>query len=100
MKCLKHTNGKNYLCVTKSYRATVGENELPAEAEVLRKQATVIAITEGSGNGVTLETIAQPDRIINLSLEDMTDSVFTIVCPSEEKVTSTGMCFFRFVPFK
>ena len=54
----------------------------------MRNQATVIAIAEASGKSEAVEMIAEPDQIVNLSTEEMTDSIVTIVCSSEEKMTS------------
>ena len=70
------------------HRPTMNPDELPTEADKLRQQATVIAISEAYANNETLEAIADPDHIVRLDFEEMADSIVRIFCPTE--ISHTG----------
>ena len=69
---------------------------LQKEARKLRKQAAVIAITEANATTEALEAVAEPDRILKIGFEDMTDSLINVFCPTN--VTSRSKfcyCLFK-----
>ena len=72
----------------------MNHNELPNEAYMLRQQATVIAISEAYANYETLEAVADPDRIVRLDIEEITDSIIRIFCP----VTILPTCKYAVLP--
>ena len=66
-----------------SNRPILNEDALNAEAETLREQATVIAISEAYTNTETLKAVAEPDRIVKVDLTQMTNSVINLICSPE-----------------
>ena len=68
-------------------RTVNNEREISAEANVLRRQATVIALSPASGQSKTLEIIAEPDHIVNLEFAEMTDRVVSVFCPSQDALS-------------
>ena len=55
---------------------------LQKEARKLRKQANVIAITEANATTEVLEAVAEPNRIVKIGFEEMTDNLINVFCPT------------------
>ena len=65
-------------------------SEVQKEARKLREQATVIAISEANATTEALEAVAEPDRIVNIGFEEITDSLISVFCPAN--VTNPSKC--------
>ena len=81
--CFSFDKFFNFFC-----SSTGTETELSSEADMLRDQAKVIAITGANSNPRAIETIADPDRIVRLDLVEITDKVVDVICQTEEFTAS------------
>ena len=66
------------------HRPNINYNKLPSEANLLREAATVIAISEANADSLTLETVADPDWIVNVGFDGMIDEVVHVLCTPKE----------------
>ena len=71
-------------------RPVTDSSEVQKEARKLRQRATVIAISEANATSEALEAVAEPDRIVSIEFEEMTDSLISVFCPAN--VTNPSKC--------
>ena len=62
------------------YRPATNHNQSAYEASLLREEAIVIAMSEANTDMETLETLADPDRIVRAGFDEMIDKVIEAVC--------------------
>ena len=75
------------------FRDTANLNEVSREAQLLRNQATVIALSRAYTDAQILQTVAKPDHIINANLNEMIESVVRITCPKALSIRKYSIAF-------